>query len=100
MATRSARLAAARICNRSRSTLDVLLWAATGNIPCGDKTGRDVPARVLNRDAEGRFRKRSLPQPFGIAFAVRSEVEKFTGDRDFHDRPSIGDAAGSAAVHS
>ena len=55
------------------------------NAPCGDRTGRVVPARILNGGDERYSRKRSLPQPFGIAFTHRSEIKKFTSDRHSHD---------------
>jgi len=45
-----------------------------------------VPARILSGVDERYLRKRSLPQPLGIAFTHRSEIEKFTSDRHFHHR--------------
>src|SRR5829696_1753236 len=86
IAARSAQRAAARIFDRSRSTLDDSRWAGTVNPPRRDRAGTVVPARILNLGNERYLRKRSLPQPFGIAFTHRSEVEEFTSDRHFHNR--------------
>jgi len=86
IAARSAQRAAARISERSRSSLDVSLWTGTVNAPRRDRASTVVPARILNGGDERYLRKRSLPQPFGIAFTHRSEIEKFTSDRYFYDR--------------
>ena len=74
------------IYERGRSTLDVSLWTVTVNAPYRDRTGTVVPARVLNRGTERHVRKRSLHQPFGIAFARGRHVEELTRDCDFHYR--------------
>src|SRR5215212_6174937 len=86
IAPRSAQRATARIPERSRSTLDLSLWTDTVNAPRGDRASTVVPARILNGGDERYLRKRSLPQPFRIAFTHRSEIEKLTSDRHFHDR--------------
>src|SRR5215204_5988738 len=69
IAARSAQRAAARISERSRSSLDVSLWTGTVNAHRRDRASTVVSALILNGGDERYLRKRSLPQPFGIAFA-------------------------------